>query len=152
MKDILTDGETVYIATDERDKSFFSILQEHYKVYFLDDFESNLGTINTNFFGMLDQRIASRGDIFIGCYYSTFTGYINRMRGYHHQLAKGEGWKDGIIPSFYYIPMEHKFAVQKYIPIIPPMWAREFPVAWRDLDRGIEDISAMSATSRKARF
>ena len=152
VKDMLKDGETVYIATDERDKSFFAILQEHYKVYFLDDFESNLGTINTNFFGMLDQRIASRGDIFIGCYYSTFTGYINRMRGYHHQLAKHQGWKNGIIPSFYYIPKDLKFAVREYIPIFPPMWAREFPVAWRDLDRGIEDIAAMSASSRKARF
>jgi len=144
VKDLLKNNETVYIATDERDKSFFNIFKENYNVYFLDDFKPQLKEINTNFFGMLDQRIASRGEIFIGCYYSTFTGYINRMRGYHHQLSKGEGWKDGIIPSYYYIPKRHKFDVQEYRPIYPPTWAREFPVGWRDLDRGIEEIAAIA--------
>lgn len=142
IKDIFKEGQTVYIATDERDMSFFKVLKQHYKVYFLDDFQPQLKKINTNYFGMLDQRIASRGEIFIGCFYSTFTGYINRMRGYHHQLEKGVGWENGEIPSFYYIPKDRKFAVRQYRSISPPMWSREFPVGWRDLDRGIEEIAA----------
>jgi len=142
VKDVLRDNETVYIATDERNKKFFNILKEHYNVYFLDDFKPELKEINTNFFGMLDQRIASRGETFIGCYYSTFTGYINRMRGYHNQLSKGEGWEDGIIQSYYYIPKAHKLDVREYRPITPAMWAREFPVGWRDLDRGIEGLAS----------
>ena len=33
--------------------------------------------------GMLDQVIASQGRVFVGTWYSTFTGYINRLRGYY---------------------------------------------------------------------
>lgn len=52
---VLQDGATIYIATDEREKSFFDPLREHYKVYFLDDFQHLLGGIPMHKFGMLDQ-------------------------------------------------------------------------------------------------
>ena len=145
IKDVVPDGATIYIATDERDKSFFKIIHEHYNVYFLDDFMGVLEGVNSNFYGMLDQRIASRGRSFIGCYYSTFTGYINRMRGYHSQKEKAEGWKQGAIDSWYYIPRRTKDDVRKYQPIAPAMWAREFPVAWRDLDKGFEGLGENTA-------
>lgn len=74
----LKPGETVYIATDERDKSFFNALKEHYDVVFLDDFMDALGHVNTNYYGMIDQLVASRGRVFFGCWFSTFTAYINR--------------------------------------------------------------------------
>jgi hypothetical protein len=31
---------------------------------------------------MIDQVVCTRGDIFVGTWFSTFTGYITRMRGY----------------------------------------------------------------------
>ena len=34
----LTEGATLYVATDERDKDFFNIFKEHYDVVFMDDF------------------------------------------------------------------------------------------------------------------
>jgi len=81
-KSKLVPGDTVYIATDERDKSFFNPLKEHYDVVFLDDFISALGKqVNTNYYGMIDQLVASRGRTFFGCWFSTFTAYINRLRG-----------------------------------------------------------------------
>ena len=141
-RDVLVENSTIYIATDERNKAFFSVFHDHYHVYFLDDFSHLLQGVNTNFYGMLDQRIASRGRTFVGCWFSTFTGYINRMRGYHHQLAKGPGWEQGAINSYYYVPLRNKNAVREYRPIQPPMWAREFPVGWRDLDRGIDEIAS----------
>jgi hypothetical protein len=137
MKHLIPEGTAIYIATDEKDKSFFKIFHDHYHVYFLDDFLDHLEGVNTNFFGMLDQRVASRGRTFVGCFYSTFTGYINRMRGYHSQKDKSEGWQQGIINSWYYIPKRRIDEVREYRPIAPAMWSREFPVAWRDLNHGI---------------
>jgi hypothetical protein len=145
--DVLEFNSTLYIATDERNKTFFNIFKEHYHVYFLDDFAHVLEDVNTNFYGHLDQRIASRGRTFIGTYYSTFTGYINRMRGYHAQMDKAEGYETGKIYSFYYIPEEFKCAVREYRSISQPMWGREFPVGWRDLDRGFELTNTHAALS-----
>ena len=55
-KSKLIPGDTVYIATDERDKSFFDPLKEHYDVVFLDDFVEAMGKqVNTNYYGMIDQ-------------------------------------------------------------------------------------------------
>jgi GDP-fucose protein O-fucosyltransferase len=144
IQDLIPEGTTVFIATDERDVQFFEIFQNHYHVYFLKDFPLELRGVNTNFYGMIDQRVASRGRTFIGCHQSTFTGYINRMRGYHSQKDKVEGWEQGAIPSYYYVPLEEKYVLRKYSPLSPPLWAREFPKAWRDLNHGIEDLAAQA--------
>jgi GDP-fucose protein O-fucosyltransferase len=71
VKDVLVDGTTIYIATDEHDKSFFKVLQEHYDVLFLSDFLPQLEGVNKNHFGMIDQLVASRGRKFFGCWHST---------------------------------------------------------------------------------
>lgn len=70
-KDILSPNATIYIATDERDKSFFADLKEHYDIKFMDDFKPLLKGVNTNYFGMVDVLVASRGQKFIGCWHST---------------------------------------------------------------------------------
>ena len=81
-RDVLTVNKTVYVATDERDKNFFKPIRDGgYDLVFLDDFKSLLVGVNTNYFGMIDQLVASRGDWFLGCWHSTFTGFIMRMRG-----------------------------------------------------------------------
>jgi 16S rRNA G1207 methylase RsmC len=43
----LQEGGLLYIATDERDKSFFDPFKEHYEIVFLDDFKHLLKGINT---------------------------------------------------------------------------------------------------------
>jgi hypothetical protein len=135
----IPDMATVYIATDEEDESFFNLLKEHYDVVFLDDFEDELGEINSNFYGMIDQLVASRGRVFFGCGFSTFTGYINRLRGYHADDDRSPGYELGIIPSFYYAPEEHFLRMQTYYPVKRPFWAREFPTSWRLIDTGVTD-------------
>lgn len=68
----IPDGATVFIATDERDKSFFQPLRDHYDVVFLDDFHDEaLVGINTNFYGMIDQLVTTRSRYFYGCWFST---------------------------------------------------------------------------------
>jgi GDP-fucose protein O-fucosyltransferase len=73
-KKFLKEGRTVYIASDEQNFTFFEPLAKHYNILFLKDFKSELAGVNTNFYGMIDQLVASRGDIFVGVIFSTFTG------------------------------------------------------------------------------
>jgi len=51
----LTEGATVYVATDERKKTFFDIFKKHYDVVFLEDFHHVIPDVNTNYYGMIDQ-------------------------------------------------------------------------------------------------
>lgn len=68
---------------------------------------------------------------------ATTVGYINRMRGYHSQKDRLPGWEKGEINSYFYIPLEHKLDMRKYTSIKQPMWGREFPVGWRDIDHDL---------------
>jgi hypothetical protein len=137
VKDVLVENSTVFIATDERNMAFFEPLRKHHHIYFLHDFQHLIGKVNKNYYGMLDQRIASRGRTFVGAFYSTFTGYINRMRGYHSQKDKLPGYKKGGISSYFYAPTKVKNEMIFYRSLKQPFWSREFPVAWRDIDHDI---------------
>jgi len=136
-KEELKEGGTLFIATDERNKSFFKPFAHHYDICFLDDFKHLFKGLNTNYYGMLDQLVASRGRVFFGTAMSTFTGYINRMRGYHSSKYKQEGYLNGTIQSYYFTPAREKNSMLVYTPLKGPTWAREFPIAWRDIDQGI---------------
>ena len=96
--------------------------------------------LNTNYYGMLDQLVASRGKTFVGTFHSTFTGYINRMRGYHAEKDKLEGYELGKIDSYYFTPDSKKHEMRTYKAIKGPFFAREFPMSWRDIDKGISDL------------
>ncbi|KAG7366864.1 GDP-fucose protein O-fucosyltransferase [Nitzschia inconspicua] len=134
----IVDNSTLYIATDERNKTFFDPIKARYDVVFLDDVVSELEGVNTNYYGMIDQLVASRGRIFYGCWFSTFTGYINRLRGYHADDHKLPGYKDGIIPSYYYALEDRFDHMQKFYPVKKSFYAREFPTSWRLIDTSIE--------------
>mmetsp|Transcript_14977 Transcript_14977/g.21928 ORF Transcript_14977/g.21928 Transcript_14977/m.21928 type:complete len:92 (+) Transcript_14977:119-394(+) len=86
---------------------------------------------------MLDQLIASKGRTFVGTFYSTFTGYINRMRGYHAVKNQMEGYELGHVNSYYFTPAQRRNAMTKYTALHGPTFSREFPMAWRDIDKSI---------------
>ncbi len=73
---LLEKNSTIFIATDERNMTYFDPLREHYHLYFLHDFMDEVGSINKNFYGMLDQRIASRGRTFFGVSWSHFNSLL----------------------------------------------------------------------------
>jgi hypothetical protein len=137
VRDVLVENSTIFIATDEKNMAFFDPLREHYHLYFLNDFMPLITDLNKNYYGMLDQRIASRGRTFVGAYFSTFTGYINRMRGYHSQKDKLAGYEKGELNSYYYTPKRNKHAMRAYRSVKAPMWSREFPIGWRDIDHDV---------------
>ena len=180
-KDKLEAGGLIYIATDERDKTFFDPFREHYDIVFLDDFKHVLKGINENYYGMLDQLVASKGTVFFGTFFSTLSGYVNRMRGYYIAKHKLDGCEDGTMESYYFIPVSEfvlfslidvilhpridfvfielcSFRVntncwmcvcsqddkvnqmRQYMPVKLPIYMREFPISWRDIDKGIEEL------------
>ncbi len=139
----LTPNATVYIATDERDRSFFNILKDHYDVVFLDDFQEELKGVNSNYYGHIDQLVASRGRVFFGCWFSTFTGYINRLRGYHANRAKAPGYEQGIVRSWYYALEDRYDHMQVFYPVKRSYHAREFPAGWRLIDQGIGELDTV---------
>lgn len=136
----LADSKTIFIATDERDKTFFEPLRKHYTLFFLDDFMDQIKGVNSNYYGMIDQLTSSRGRVFFGTWWSTLSGYINRMRGYSSQKNKLDGYLDGTLQSYYFVPDEKKYQMTVYKPVKLPIYMREFPAAWRDIDRNIEEI------------
>lgn len=137
----LTHNSTIFVATDEMDKKFFDPLKKHYNIRFLDDFKEELKEVNSNYFGMIDQLVASRGRVFFGCWFSTFTGFINRIRGYRAAKDKLPGYESGALPtSFYYATIAHKFEMSEYVPMRTGFFNREFPTSWRDLDKGIKEL------------
>eukprot|EP00536_Pseudo-nitzschia_multiseries_P011676 jgi/Psemu1/260044/estExt_Genewise1Plus.C_4100014 len=148
-KDQIPAGRTVYVGTDERDKDFFRPMKKAgWNILFLDDFMDVIGkNISPNYYGMIDQLVASRGETFFGCWFSSFTGYIMRLRGYHSQLHLDDGntnpnaqaYKKGSLPnSFYYATRDRKTVMHDYWPVKPSFYAREFPASWRDLDADVK--------------
>lgn len=67
------------------DPSWNAFVKYGWTLRFLDDYISRgtLEGVNPNVFGMVESIICSRAKVFAGTYFSTFTGYIHRLRGYH---------------------------------------------------------------------
>jgi hypothetical protein len=125
-RDELTEGAVIYIATDERDKAFFDPLKQFYDVKFMDDFKNELANVNTNYYGMIDQLVASRGQKFFGCWHSTFTGFIARIRGYHSVKDNLAGFEKGTLPTtFYYATLANKYVMHEYAPLHGAFFNRE---------------------------
>ena len=87
-----------------QDLSFFKPFTDNYDVVFLNDFLDVIPEVNTNFYGMIDQLVAYKSRVFFGTWWSTLSGYVNRMRGYYITKHKLEGYKDGSLPSYYFMP------------------------------------------------
>jgi len=124
-----TRSTLVYIATDEKDKSFFEPFKKQYTVRFLRDYVAKAllgdGHLNQNHIGMVEQVICANAHTFIGTPLSTFTGYITRMRGYYRDNRYSK--------TFYTMP-EEMYSLQERTEIKGPFWAREFAVAHKDID------------------
>ena len=137
---VVPDGHTVYIATDETNMTFFQTFQQHYNILFLHNFTHLIPDINPNYYGMIEQLVASKSEVFVGTFYSTFSAYINRFRGYHAQRNQLPGYELGHIQSYYYVPGTHegfRTVMQNYVSVQQAFWQQEFPVAWRDINHDV---------------
>ena len=53
-------GSTLFIATDEHNRTFFRNIEAAYDVKYLGDFASEISSINPNYFALVEQIVASR--------------------------------------------------------------------------------------------
>jgi len=134
IQTLIAANSILFIATDEKDKSFFGPIERVYDVCYLGDFAGTMGDINPNFLPLVEQLVASRSRIFAGTYFSTFSNLIVRLRGYFSVKEKKTGYLEGAIEDTFYLPSVFKNKMQIYGAIRQPFFAQAFPVAWRDID------------------
>ncbi len=79
--------------------------------------------------------MASRGRIFVGTFFSTFSAYITRLRGYYNVKERQDGYLTGGLQNTYFLPAKWKNEMRLYQAVHSPLFGRDFPVAWRDIDR-----------------
>ncbi len=74
------------MATDETDSTFFEDFRKLHSgpLRFLNEYNKliNLDEIDPTLYGMIDTVISARGRNYAGTWFSTFSGYIIRLRGY----------------------------------------------------------------------
>eukprot|EP00981_Chlorochromonas_danica_P014118 scaffold7410_cov169-Ochromonas_danica.AAC.3 len=104
------------------DPSWKKFVEAGWKVRFLRDYikAGVLKNVNPNIFGMVESIVCSRAAAFAGTYFSTFTGYIHRLRGYH-----------GLGESSFYHHKGHVFALQMKRSVGHGFW-REWRAGWTD--------------------
>ena len=111
LKDLIPKGAVVYLSTDDpdgvcknclvqrkpceeytkgskppgcpEDPSWKALTDYGWKVRMLKDYQHLIKEDNPNWFGMIESIVCSRAKVFAGTYFSTFTGYIHRLRGFH---------------------------------------------------------------------
>jgi hypothetical protein len=89
------------------------------------NYSAELSDVNPNYFGMVDSIVCSRAAEFAGTWFSTFTGYIHRLRGYH-----------GLGEHTYY-HSTGKVDLAKSPRSIGSGYAREFRIGWTDDEGGL---------------
>jgi len=105
-------------------------LMKHYNVRFLGDYSelANLSNIDPNFVGMIDQVVASRARDFVGTYFSSFSAYVGRMRGYHAISGK----------RMFYSHMDYWNETHKWVNAHSSYSSREYPIGWVGIDEDYE--------------
>ena len=128
-QEIWQPNEILYIATDERNKTWFNPIARRHPIRFLDDYWdlAGLSDLDPNYMGMIDTIVASRARAFAGTWFSTFTGYINRMRG-HHGMSMMDSW---------YSFLERKTAVHEWKNVSGYAYAYEFQIGWIGIDADV---------------
>ena len=128
VQDVLPKGALLFIATDESNRTFFDPFKARgwSRIRHLGDYLdiADLRGLNPNYLGMLDQVVCSGGEIFVGTWFSTFTAYITRMRGYLGHADNSTWYGDKV----------HKERFQKYELPRFPFYVREYPIAWHNIE------------------
>lgn len=127
----LTQGETLFVLSDETDRSWFApLVRAGYNLYFLADFEDVLPHgFDPNARGMVEQLVAAAppARTFTGTFFSTFSSFVARLRAYYGHPTT----------SFYYAaPPEKQFIMHStpadpdYLRVHYPYYNREWPLGW----------------------
>jgi len=140
---LLKHNETLYLATDETDvakleREELPILKQRYNVRMFRDFKHLIeGDTPEYMWGVIETLVCSYARVFIGTKASTFSGYIQRLRGYY---------PDTINPNIYFTDTKYLGELQfdwGRSPMVNGnqcpsdtgghcyIWSWEFDEAWR---------------------
>ena len=136
------DGGVVYVTMDSKgdETDLLDSIDESVKIVALRNFITDLSRVDPKYYGMIDQVVASRSEVFLGTYFSSFTNGINRLRGYHTQKSQQpKPNQNGVIGSYYAAPKGKEGDMRVYKAVSKPFQAREYPLAWRSIDSGLEE-------------
>lgn len=128
-KEIWKPQEILYIATDEMNQTFFNDFRNRHSgpLRFFNDYKkvAELDNIDPTLYGMIDTVVAARGTVFAGTWFSTFSGYIIRLRGYY-----------GMSKFYsYYSWLDRKYFMHRWMNVGEgSVYAREYPVGWTSID------------------
>mmetsp|Transcript_13846 Transcript_13846/g.32854 ORF Transcript_13846/g.32854 Transcript_13846/m.32854 type:complete len:322 (-) Transcript_13846:24-989(-) len=127
-------GEALYVATDEADHGWFAAFEKrHSHVRFLSDFEEAVRGVDPSLLGMVEQVVMSRGRTFTGTWFSTFSAYACRLRGYYQKKGpKGARF----LPEscFVYAPAHKRLDFKAWKMPQHAFYPREWALAWEGID------------------
>lgn len=106
------------------DPSWDAFDRHGWRIVKLGDFLHKLPDVNPNHYGMVEQVVCSRAKVFAGAFWSTFSGFIHRLRGYH-----------GFGEDSYYHTTGRQQALRQP-KRMGPGWMREWRAGWTDDDVG----------------
>jgi hypothetical protein len=126
LKKYVTPRTKLYVSTDELDHNYFKPLRKYYEVMFLHDvLDTSRRGMARPLLSCLEQTICSLAHIFVGTRFSTFSGYITRLRGYGDVSNKEIYFTDG-----YEIRGDDEFSWLRWIKAGNPFWGREYREGW----------------------
>lgn len=83
LSPIVPRGSKLLIATDEADRSFFAPLARRWEVVYARDVVREAAPgMTAPLIGCVEQFMCARGLTFTGTFLSTFSAYVDRLRGY----------------------------------------------------------------------
>jgi hypothetical protein len=125
-------GSPLLIATDEQDRGFFGPLLARNRCLFARDVVKRFAPSNWTRYQIscVEQNLCALAETFLGTRLSTFSAYINRLRGYHGSGDTRVRFTDGTHrrvrdtedwPAFSWEPSRRHNQ---------PLWGREFREGW----------------------
>ena len=125
-------GSTLVIATDEPNRAFFRALSARYKVIYGVDLikQAAPDDMPSYQFSAVEQNLCALAETFTGTRWSTFSAYINRLRGYHRMGDTRIRFTDGIHHHIRDTERWPQFSWQPAVRHREALWGREFQEGW----------------------
>lgn len=124
-------GSRLYVATNEKERSFFKPLANKYDLRFFSDIREDRDYLPYIVAGA-EMLICASATVFIGNRLSTFSGYITRLRGYRKAADTSIYFTDGFHQDMS-VPGQSShlpYTWQQSIAAGTPLWGREYRESW----------------------
>jgi hypothetical protein len=119
-------GELLYVATDEPDLNWFAPLGQRHGTRFLRDYVDEVAGLPNDWLGLVEQVVLAHGRTFTGTWFSTFSAYVCRLRGYYAT--------HGDETCYVYAPDSKRFDFAAWKMPSHAFYPREWALAWEGID------------------